>query len=80
MISAVGSSAIECFCDTKTEKFGPKNRRFSPGYGDLDLKYQPLILNELSALKHTGITLLENLMMTPSKSVTAIIGIEKEIL
>ena len=52
--------------------------RFSPGYGDLSLSYQRLVLEFLSAEKTVGITLSESLLMTPSKSITAIQGILKQ--
>lgn len=52
--------------------------RFSPGYGDLSLSYQRPVLEFLSAEKTVGITLNESLLMTPSKSITAIQGILKQ--
>ena len=51
--------------------------RFSPGYGDLPLSMQPHILSATYALKNIGITLSDSLLMIPTKSVTAIIGIKK---
>ena len=75
---AISSAAIESFCDyanqTIDEKYETKPR-FSPGYGDLPLEIQPDILNFLSADKTLGITLNESLLMTPVKSITAIIGV-----
>jgi len=47
--------------------------RYSPGYGDLDLNYQKVILNFLEASK-IGISLNSSLLMIPEKSVTALIG------
>ena len=49
--------------------------RFSPGYGDLSLKYQKDVLELLEAPKKIGLTLTEASMLVPTKSVTAIIGI-----
>ncbi len=74
----VGSAAIEAFCDKFNSEF--ENRdflrpRFSPGYGDLPLECQKQILDLLDAKKNIGLSLNESLMMSPSKSVTAIIGI-----
>lgn len=51
--------------------------RFSPGYGDLPLEIQPGILNMLNAGRLLGITIGKQLLMTPTKSITAIMGIEK---
>ena len=49
--------------------------RFSPGYGDLPIEIQPKILTVLSADKTLGITLNESYLMTPVKSITAIMGV-----
>ena len=54
--------------------------RFSPGYGDFDLKYQKDILEYLDANKKIGISLTDSLMMIPTKSITAIIGIKREVI
>ena len=51
--------------------------RFSPGYGDLSLDLQTDLIRITEAQKHIGITLSENLIMIPTKSVTAIIGIKQ---
>ncbi len=47
--------------------------RFSPGYGDFPIEAQREIL-KLSGGGRVGIDLTESLMLTPRKSVTAIIG------
>lgn len=49
--------------------------RFSPGYGDLPLALQGPLLNLLQGQK-IGITLTKNLLMVPTKSITAIMGIQ----
>lgn len=49
--------------------------RFSPGYGDLSLSIQPQFLDVVDAARRIGITVNESLLMSPSKSVTAIAGI-----
>ena len=49
--------------------------RFSPGYGDLSLALQKDIFAVLDCPRKIGITLNESLLMSPSKSVTAIIGV-----
>jgi len=50
-------------------------RRFSPGYGDLDLFHQKVIYDILD-LKRIGISVTEKFMLEPEKSVIAIAGIE----
>ena len=80
MYHAVGSALIESFCnyvnDVVTENVRKSTRRFSPGYGDLPLECQKDILRALDAERKIGIILSDSLLMSPSKSVTAIIGIK----
>ncbi len=78
---SIGSAAIEAFCDYINRKVGDVDYlrpRFSPGYGDLTLDCQQIILDRLEAKKHIGLALTESGMLTPVKSVTAIIGLSKE--
>ena len=49
--------------------------RFSPGYGDSPLEMQERVLDLLDAEQKLGITLSKGYMMSPSKSITAIIGL-----
>ena len=49
--------------------------RFSPGYGDLPLETQQDLVRILDLPRKIGVSLNESFLMTPSKSVTAIIGI-----
>ena len=51
------------------------NFRFSPGYGDMPLSAQPVLLATLDAQRKLGITLSKSLLMTPTKSVTAVVGL-----
>ncbi len=51
--------------------------RFSPGYGALPLSLQPSLLSLLDAGRQLGITLSSSLLMSPSKSITAILGIRE---
>lgn len=78
---AIGSAAIEAFCDYINKSLGDVDYlrpRFSPGYGDLSLGCQQTILDFLGAGKHIGLALTDGGMLTPVKSVTAIIGQSKE--
>lgn len=77
---AIGSAAAESACDYVDDMLrqGNKPHRFSPGYGDLALDIQPAILDLLCANKNAGITLNKSLLMTPVKSVTAIMGVCNE--
>ena len=49
--------------------------RFSPGYSDLDISHQKDVISILNANKKIGLSSTASYMLTPSKSVTAIIGI-----
>ena len=49
--------------------------RFSPGFGDLSLEVQPKLLRLIDAQKLLGISVGTSYLMTPMKSVTAIMGI-----
>ena len=78
---AIGAERIEALCDAFSSDIkGEYNikPRFSPGYGDFDISYQKEIFNLLKPERKIGLTLNESLVMTPSKSVTAVMGLTKE--
>lgn len=80
---ALGAERIEALCNefnneisTLCQKNGYKTKpRFSPGYGDLDLSFQKNIFDVLDCRRKIGLTLNDSMLMSPSKSVSAIIGI-----
>ena len=80
---ALASAAIEAWCNHLNAKLEARTAaegrflrpRFSPGYGDFPLSVQPQILEYLLAAKRIGLTLTDSLLMVPTKSVTALIGI-----
>jgi len=84
MFQAIGSERVEALCDLfcrdiAEEKSGEGAvlcSRFSPGYGDLPLELQRDIFAVLNCPKFIGVSLGESLLMSPSKSVTAIIGMK----
>ena len=49
--------------------------RFSPGHGDLPLALQTDIFRALDCPRKIGLTLNGSLLMSPSKSVTALFGV-----
>ena len=49
--------------------------RFSPGYGDLPIAIQKNFIQVINANKQIGLTVTENNILIPRKSVTAVIGI-----
>lgn len=83
-VDCLCSAAIEQVCDrAEKEIFSEINAlyrtwRFSPGYGDLPISLQSDLLAALNAQRRIGLTVTENSILLPSKSVTAIIGISNE--
>ena len=79
MFQAIGTERIESLCDAfcidMEKEFGNLTPRFSPGYGDLSLEIQKDFFKVLDPGRKIGATLNESLVMSPSKSVTAIVGI-----
>ena len=77
---ALGATFIEAWCDISCNRFCESESnairpRFSPGYGDFPLSEQKELLNMVDASRKIGVTLTESLLMMPSKSVSAIVGI-----
>ncbi len=52
--------------------------RYSPGYGDCGIENQKIVMDCLRGEKTLGIVLNESCFMTPSKSITAIMGMNYE--
>lgn len=80
-VDCICSAAIEQVCDRAEEEIfsgisAPyRTWRYSPGYGDLPLSLQRDILLYLNAMRRIGLTVTEDSLLIPSKSVTAVIGI-----
>ena len=51
------------------------NWRFSPGYGDCPLDAQPALVAALNATRLIGLTVTDQNLLLPTKSVTALIGL-----
>ena len=83
LMHAIGAQQVEGGCDRLcrqlAEQFPDKQLidRYSPGYGDLPLEMQRDVMTALDCGRTVGITLTDSLLMTPSKSVTAIIGMKE---
>ena len=84
-LQAIGTERVEALCDlfegelsAQLAREGFLTRpRFSPGYGDLALELQRDVFAMLDCPRKIGVFLGESLLMTPSKSVTALIGIKR---
>ena len=81
MLDACGSAFVEVGCDEAEKEIAARfpgmylTDRFSPGYGDLPLEIQPEFCAALDAQRQLGVTVTESLLMVPTKTVTAVIGI-----
>jgi len=86
MLQAFGAERIEALCDAFCADLAAEyatqglhtRPRFSPGYGDLPLEYQREIFHALQCGKHIGLYLNDSCLMSPVKSVTAIVGLCRE--
>lgn len=79
LLQAIGTERIEALCDAFCAELEGGKARFSPGYGDLKLLAQQDIFALLDCPKRIGLTLNDSLIMSPSKSVTAIVGLTKQM-
>ena len=87
MLQALGSERVEALCDLFNDEMKKESAsrgyiarpRVSAGYGDIPLEMQRDIFAALDCNKSIGISLGESLLMSPSKSVTAIIGLQEKI-
>lgn len=83
LLQAYGAERIETLCDKVCETLGGEYAkaggtlcpRFSAGYGDFPLSAQAVFFELLDCNRKLGLTLNESLLMSPSKSVTAAVGI-----
>ena len=80
-LDCCASAAVEAVCDRiETELQGECPGcffpfRYSPGYGDLPLEVQGPLLDLLDAPRRVGLCATGNHLLTPRKSVTAILGV-----
>ena len=75
LLSAFGTERVEALCDAFQRDIHADAPRFSAGYGDCPLTMQRDLFRVLDPAHHIGVTLSDSLMMSPVKSVTALIGI-----
>lgn len=84
ILNSIAIAGIEKYMGVLNEHFkdlynGYELRpRFSPGYGDVPIALQKDLLNTLDTKRKIGVALTDSMLMTPSKSVSAIIGIGKD--
>lgn len=83
IFDAAASAYVEAVCDQKQQEFEQKylenhkkfTFRFAPGYGDLSLNVQPILLQLLNASVKIGISCSKFFTLYPRKSMTGIFGI-----
>lgn len=83
VLQAIGAAAIEEWTDETEEAIRRELQdgetlisRYSPGYGDYPLAAQRNLLGLLDASRKVGVSLTDSLLMVPSKSVSAVIGVK----
>lgn len=87
LFQAIGAERIESLCDAFCEDLKAQagaqgwytRPRFSPGYGDFPLQAQSELFRALDCARKIGLTLNGSLLMTPTKSVTAVVGLSKTL-
>ena len=83
-LDCCASAAVEALCDQIEGELQGKfpgcffPYRFSPGYGDLPLEVQGELLELLDAPRRVGLCATQSHLLTPRKSVTAILGVARQ--
>ena len=82
---AAATALIECVCDEAEKALAAGlakgerlTRRYSCGYGDLPLSLQPDFVRVLDTPRKIGLACTPSLLLTPQKSVTAVLGVAKD--
>ena len=84
IVQAIGAALIERLMDDTEDEIRAELaegesliQRYSPGYGTFPLEAQRTLLALLDAPRKVGVSLTDTLLMVPSKSVSAIIGVKR---
>ncbi len=85
LAQAYGAERAERLCDVFCGEIAEEaaaegmecTPRFSPGYGDLPLETQTDVFRLLDCGRKIGVWLNDSLLMTPTKSVTAVLGLRR---
>ncbi len=83
VLDACATAGIEALCDQVESQLREERAqagenitsRFSPGYGDLPIELQPAFLEALGAPRRIGLQSSASYLLSPRKSVTAVMGI-----
>lgn len=82
VLQACAAAYLEQYCDECQRQIAEAVKaegyylrpRFSPGYGDFSIEYQKNIMQLLDCGKKIGLTVTDSCMLSPKKSITAVIG------
>ena len=83
VLDCCATAAVEEVCDRAEEKIIAGlpgyyfTSRFSPGYGDLPVSLQGDLLSILDAPRRIGLCATRDSILTPRKSVTALLGVSE---
>lgn len=86
VLDSFASVAIEQVCQKVDELIAEKypdyylTFRFSPGYGDYPIELQKDFLRILDAPRKIGLAVNDSFMLVPTKSVTAVLGLSKNLI
>ena len=86
IFDGIGAERIESLCDAFCRDIAENKARegyllrprFSAGYGDFPIEAQRDIFRLLDCPRMLGLTLLDSMLMSPTKSVTAIVGVAEK--
>ena len=85
LMDAAAAAIIETYCDScqvnlekeLNREYKTLRPRFSPGYGDFDIKHQRDFMRLMDLPRTIGVTVTEGGMLSPTKSVTAVMGMSR---
>lgn len=83
ILDACATAAVETLCDDFSKMLANTyarsnlymTSRFSPGYGDFPIEKQHILLRLLDSERKIGLCATQSSILTPRKSVTAVIGV-----
>lgn len=81
VMDSCATAAVEAVCDKAEQEIRTEypglylTARYSPGYGDVPVSVQHDFLRLLDAPRRIGLCTTDTCMLTPRKSVTAVIGL-----
>jgi len=85
IVQAIGAAAVEKVMDSIEDSIRAELAqgetlvtRYSPGYADFPLSEQRTLLGLLDAPRRAGVSLTDDMLMVPSKSVSAVIGVSRK--